>query len=107
MKSAAEPVGLAVFLGFIMLLAILVEPVMALDRASVLVDVVLPLRCAFGFLASAVLPVQAFDERRMALLAMLSFGVLLRSLLDAVLRLRHESLAVDVERNRGLAVRIR
>src|ERR1700755_666866 len=60
MKSAAEPVGLAVFLGFVMLLSIFLESVAAFDRAAVDVCVVLPLRCAFGFLAAAVLPMDAF-----------------------------------------------
>jgi hypothetical protein len=92
MKSAAEPVGFAVFLGFVMLFPVFVEPVMALNRTAVRIDVVLFLRLlwrALRFLASTMLAVQPFDELRVGFFAVLTFGVLLRTLLGAVLRLRH------------------
>ena len=44
MKSAAEPVGLAVFLGFVMLLAIFTQAMVSANRAAVFVGVVLSLR---------------------------------------------------------------
>src|SRR5438128_142051 len=48
MKSAAEPVGFAVFFGFVMLLSIFMQPVVARNEPAVLVDVVLPLGRALG-----------------------------------------------------------
>jgi hypothetical protein len=59
MKSAAEPVGFAVFVGFVMLLPVLGEPVMSRNGATA----ILVLGRSFGFLAAAVPAVQAFDER--------------------------------------------
>ena len=78
MKSAAEPVGFAVFLGFVMLLAILMEPVVARDR---LVGVLL--WRALGFFAAAMPAVQAFDELGVCLVAVLSLRVVLRPLLPS------------------------
>jgi hypothetical protein len=83
MKSAAEPVGFAVFLGFIMLLSVLVEAVVSLDWAAVFIHVVLTLRRALGLFAPAVLSVNLLEELRVGFVASLPFGVRLRALLNA------------------------
>src|SRR6476660_8783721 len=85
MKSAAEPVGFAVFFGFVMLLAIFGEPVISGDGKVG----ILGLGRALRFLASAVLPVQVVDERRMGGVAVLAFGVFLRPLLLSVVARHH------------------
>jgi hypothetical protein len=67
MKSAAEPVGFAVLLGFVMLLAILVEAMMPGDR--------------FAFLRLDLVPIalQVLEERLMSLVAVSAFDVRLLS----------------------------
>jgi hypothetical protein len=85
MKSAAEPVGFAVFLGFVMLLAVLVEAMMSRRRSAEFVEVVLSLRCYLRFLASPVPSMKTLDEFSVRLVAVLTFRVLLRALLLAFL----------------------
>src|SRR5581483_957098 len=85
MKSAADPVGFAVFFGFIVLLAVLRKAMVSRDRTPERVDVLVALRRALGLLAAAVLAVQRLDERRVGLVALLSFGVRLRTALVVVL----------------------
>jgi len=92
MKSAAEPVGFAVFFGFIVLLSIFTQPVVPLNRAAVFVNVVLALtlilRRTLGLLAATVLSVNLLEELRMSPVAVLSFRVRLGALLFAVVLLR-------------------
>ena len=107
MKSAAEPVGFAVFLGFIVLFPVFAQSVVPLDRLAERVDIVLTLRRALGFLTSTMLAVQPFDEGRVRLVAVLAFGVILPALLMTVPRFCHvRPRAFDVDRNRHRAVRI-
>jgi hypothetical protein len=103
MKSAAEPVGFAVFLGFVMLLAVFRKPVMPGD----FMVGIFSLGFALRLLASAMFPVQIVDERRVRGVAMLALGVFLRPWLLPFFALRHHcSLGIAV-RNRGLVVWIR
>jgi hypothetical protein len=75
-----------------MLFAILVEAVMTTGRTSEFVEVVSALRRSFRLLTSAVPPVKLLDELGMRLVAVLTLGVGLRSLLLA-LSLAHVDLA--------------
>jgi len=77
MKSAAEPVGFAVPIGFVMLLSVLLKTMMSVDRTAVDVGVILILRGTLRLFAAAVLSMQTFDELGVGLVAVLSFGVIL------------------------------
>src|SRR5689334_294276 len=90
MKSAAEPVGFAVFFGFVMLLAILGEPVMPGNGKLG----ILGLGRALGFLAATMFSVQAVNKRRMCGVAVLAFRVFLRSLLLSVFVRHHCSYGI-------------
>jgi len=89
MKSVAEPVGFAVSVRFVMLLSVFAQAMVPLDGLTVYVGVVLILWRPLRFLAAAVFSVQAFDERSVSLVAVLSFGVILCALLIAVVWLCH------------------
>jgi hypothetical protein len=67
-----------------MLFAVLVEAVVTTDRASELVEVVPALRRSLRLLTSAVPPVKFLDEFGMRLVAVLTLGVGLRTLLLAL-----------------------
>ena len=69
MKSAAEPVTFAVLFGFVMLLAVFVEPVVARDGAVR----VLGLGRSFGLFATAMSAMTALDEGRMRLVPVTPF----------------------------------
>src|SRR6266536_5997079 len=93
MKSAAEPVGFAVFLGFVMLLTVLFKAMMSTDRSAELVEVVLTLGRSLRLFTSTMPPVKLLDEFRVRLVAVLTFGLFLRPLLFA-LSVIHCALAV-------------
>jgi hypothetical protein len=80
MKSAAEPVGFAVSLGFVMLLSVLLQTMMSWNGPAVDVGIVLVLWRTLRFLATAVLSVQVLDERGVGLVAVFSFSVILCAL---------------------------
>jgi hypothetical protein len=84
-----------------MLLAILMKAMMASDRSAELVDVVPALRRALGFLAPAVASMQLFDELVVCLVAVLTFGVILRTLLPALFPIVHLDLGVGEPRESG------
>jgi hypothetical protein len=91
MKSVAEPVGFAVSVRFVMLLSVFAQAMVPLHGLTVYVGVVLILWRPLRFLAAAVFSVQAFDERRVSLVAVLSFGVILWALSDRRLGLPFDS----------------
>jgi len=82
MKSAAEPVEFAVFLGFIVLFAILVKTMMSRLVASEFVGVAGLVRVRLHFAAFVVaelLVMQIFEERRVGFVALAILGVRLLS----------------------------
>ena len=89
MKSAAEPVGLAVLFGFVMLLAVFPETMVAANRAPIDVGVVLPLRRAFGVLATVMFSVEIVDKRLVRFVAVLIFRAIRRALLIVARGFRH------------------
>jgi hypothetical protein len=76
-----------------MLLAVLVEAMMSRGRPAEFVEVVLSLRCSLRFLAPTVASMKTLDEFSVGLVAVLTFRVLLRALLLALLTV-HCDLAV-------------
>jgi len=77
MKSAAEPVGFAVLVGFVMLFSVFLKTMTSSNWPAVHVGIVLVLWRTLRFLTTAVLSVQVFDKRGVGLVAVFSFSVIL------------------------------